>query len=216
MDAQTQISEQWQNVHEWSLNTVWDSSRTELFVLPYTYYNSDDEIAVYNWLSGERLASYSPYLTPPRYVWGEMEFALRGNWLVVSVFHGSLLRGTPITVWDRTTQQAVYQVNGGTAGIAPLYSTSWYKGNLVSSTGSELVDISPDGRYLVVGFETLRVWDLATLPENYDERTATYQYPIDTRGMNRLRFIDNTTVEILLDDNITLIRKDILTGQTLD
>jgi hypothetical protein len=209
-DSTTQLSQH--GIGEWRLHTIWDSNRTELLVLPYYYYFSEDDVSVYNWLSGEHIADYSAFLAPEPYTYTKTTFALRGNWLIVAA--DSFRQNTPITIWDRTSHQPIYQVNAGTFGIIPQYDPVWIGAvDLSAQAGSRLVDVSPEGRYLVVGFRTLRVWDLANLPEAFEDRTATYQYPIDNRGMNAVHFIDNTTVEILLDDNITLIRMNILTGE---
>jgi WD40 repeat protein len=201
-DTKVQIT----SLDGWWLELYWDTSRTEVFILPYTLFLSSGEVRAYNWLSGEYLATYTSYLNRDNYTTSESGFAVRGDWVIVGMY-AFTTNNTPITIWDRNTGELIAQLNGGSVGIIPIYEPAG---------DEQQVALSPDRRYFAVADWTLKVWDMSNLAENYEDRRPAYQYHLDVDTANAVRFIDNTTVEILLDDNITLIRMNILTGEILE
>jgi WD40 repeat protein len=78
------------------------------------------------------------------------------------------------------------------------------------SISVDQVAVSPDGRYLIVGGDTLRVWDLHNLPSSVEARTPQ-RYNGPEGSIVALRFLDTTTLEIrTVGDNIS--RWNVTTG----
>jgi WD40 repeat protein len=75
----------------------------------------------------------------------------------------------------------------------------------------EQIALSPDGRYLVVGKEVLRVWDLANLPEKFEDRLPVYRYDGPERIIHALHFVSNEVVETTTLDGTQ--QWNILTGE---
>jgi len=196
----TQVQLTTQSQQRWQLNLYWDTGRGEVYILPYSYFISEDAVLVYNWLNGTQIARLDNSINETRFGYTITTYSIKDN--LVFVYHAGgdgAHRQNPLTVWDRNTWQIIAQVNTGSNGP--------YTG--------ELIDISPDGRYLVIGFTTLRVWDLWNLPENFEERSFTYQHLVDNRGMQSVRFIDNVTVEMVLD-NLSVQHRNVETGEIVE
>lgn len=183
----------------------WDEERHELFLMGQSDYQSAQEVIVVNWLSGEVVGRYHNAVD------GLAEAPLFHRFRVypdVLIVYSVAARGdypsdgNPATIWDRSSGQLLAQVNMEAAAVPTNRGSS-----------ALLIDLSPDRRYVAIGFRTLRVWDLWNLPANFEERTRTYQYLIDDYGVNALHFVDNTTVEVLLDDGFTRWRYDVTTGR---
>ena len=192
-DICTRAREGWNRVEY-----IWDEARQQAFHFPRQYDALGDFLYVYDCITGEQIAVYNSFEVgrpaPPAGVFTQANFAVTDDFVLIYRTNGD--NRNPLTIWDRTTQQIVFQINIGTAGFL--------RRNLVA--------LSPDQRYLAIGFRTLRVWDLMELADSFDDRTATYQYLIDSRGMNDLIFVDERTVRIFLD-NGNPIQMDILTGE---
>ncbi|MAU08185.1 MAG: hypothetical protein CL607_00065 [Anaerolineaceae bacterium] len=55
---------------------------------------------------------------------------------------------------------------------------------------------SPDGRYLVTAWYSVRVWDLTNLAEAFDERDPVITFNGPEGRASQMEFIDNTTIRI--------------------
>lgn|GEM_PF-5625449 len=55
---------------------------------------------------------------------------------------------------------------------------------------------SPDGRYLVVAYYNVRVWDVANLAEEFTERDPVLTFAGPERRATSIAFVDNTTLAI--------------------
>jgi hypothetical protein len=73
-----------------------------------------------------------------------------------------------------------------------------------SSTGecSRRFDLSPDNRYLVVGFRALRIWDLQNLEPAYEDRLPIYRHEGPIARLGCLEFVDNTTIKTSTADGV--------------
>lgn len=58
------------------------------------------------------------------------------------------------------------------------------------------VVLSPDNRYLVMGYTALRVWDMQNLPENVEARLPTLRIGTGGDRIRGLQFVDNTTIRV--------------------
>jgi WD40 repeat protein len=83
------------------------------------------------------------------------------------------------------------------------------------ATGSRkaAIALSPDGRYLVVGWYALRVWDLNNLPANFDDRQPIYRHEGPIKVITAVRFIDSQTIETTSGEGVQ--RWNILTGEAV-
>jgi WD40 repeat protein len=70
--------------------------------------------------------------------------------------------------------------------------------------------MSPDGKYAVLAYHVVNVWDLTTLPEVLNDHDTVYSWNLSFR-VGELRFIDNVTLEIT-DRNDTRYLMNVETG----
>jgi WD40 repeat protein len=104
------------------------------------------------------------------------EFTDGDRFLVISGLGGG---DVPVQIRDGVTGVLLKSVNIGT--VAHNAST---------------IELSPDGRFLAVGLRTLRVWDLATLPDDLEQHQPAFKfYSRDHFRFYDVRFIDATTLE---------------------
>lgn len=84
----------------------------------------------------------------------------------------------------------------------------------VEDNAAGVVAISPDNRYLVMGYTAVRVWDLQNLPSDPVDRLPTTRIPIcaDCR-INSLIFTDASTLQV--DGGGAVTRWNIVTGERL-
>jgi hypothetical protein len=64
------------------------------------------------------------------------------------------------------------------------------------------VALSADNRYLVVGYDALRVWDIQNLPENIDERLPIYRHGGPDALVWSVRFSDWGVIETNGDEGV--------------
>jgi hypothetical protein len=83
----------------------------------------------------------------------------------------------------------------------------------VERNGVGAVALSADNRYLVMGYDALRVWDLHNLPERLEDRLPVYRHGGPGAFIRTVRFIEATVVEVTTERGIT--RWDILTGANI-
>ena len=62
--------------------------------------------------------------------------------------------------------------------------------------GAGVVALSPDNRYVVMGYTALRVWDLNTLPEAVEDRLPIQRINPGGNRITALKFLDSTTAEV--------------------
>ncbi len=153
----------------------WDMARGELWRLRHYHYSSSDAgVTVYNF-AGQTVAYYHNSAGVDR----ETGFRLSddGNYVLVYTVRSTGSREAGVTVWRRDTGDSL-QVDADTDGVMSPYC----------------ITLSPDGRYLVIAHNLLRVWDLQNLPDDFEERDPIARYSI-IRPLS-IRFVDNTTVEV--------------------
>ncbi len=80
-------------------------------------------------------------------------------------------------------------------------------------TGLTSFALTPDNRYLVMGYTTLRVWDIQNLPEAYEDRLPIYRHPGPDANIHCLRIVSDRVVETITDYGIE--RWHIETGQRI-
>lgn len=104
--------------------------------------------------------------------------------------------GSMVSVWDlnNATETDIF-VDGRTAANPDLPTQ---------------IALSPNHRYLVVGYDALRVWDLQNLPENVDDRDPIYRHGGPDAPISSVRFVDDSTIETTSADGVQ--RWDVTTG----
>jgi hypothetical protein len=75
--------------------------------------------------------------------------------------------------------------------------------------GAGVVALSPDNRYLVMGFTALRVWDLQNLAENFDERLPLWRFPGTGSRITQVQFLDATRIQMTTVEG-TVLEYDVL------
>lgn len=164
----------------------WDEARGQLLV---QFWRNPGYITVYDIHTGAEIVSFghpdacSPY---------ELNTTgLDGRYVVAYT-----LRGDPacVTVYDRDTRTVVTSVN------AERYTGD--RNNIA---------LSPDARYLVVGFDALRVWDLTAQPEDFTARLPQHRHAGPVGTVVSLAFVDETTIETVSTDGVQ--RWNVHTGE---
>jgi WD40 repeat protein len=74
----------------------------------------------------------------------------------------------------------------------------------------DLIALSPDGRYLVIGLAAISIWDLSALPADLADRQPIYRHEGPISLIGSIHFIDNDTVETTSADGVQ--RWNIITG----
>ena len=129
----------------------------------------DDEVAAYNFNGGAKVASF-----------GDLNLSVYAR--MVFSPDGTTLAFTSRIPW-------VYVINRDT--LARVDVNIGLFGN---ETG---MAISPDNRYLAVGYTRVNVWDLQNLPPVVADQTPTaFTFPGPVGFVQHLHFVDNSTVEI--------------------
>ena len=98
-----------------------------------------------------------------------------------------------LTVWDINSYQS-YPVH--VDGFVPL--------SRCRDRSTTSVDLSPDNRYLAIGFRAIRVWDLQNLEPAYEDRFPIYRHEGPFANIGCLQFIDNATIETRSADGVQL------------
>jgi WD40 repeat protein len=165
----------------------WDMARGQLLV---SFWENSGYLMIYDIHSGATLAAISePDICTPTGV--EYTKSADERYLLVYTFRGD---PTCVTVYNRDTGTVVAQVIGERR----------------TAPDAEQIALSPDGRYLVIGKQVLRVWDLANLPEKFEDRLPIYRYDGPERIIHALHFVSNEVVETATLDGVT--QWNILTG----
>ena len=76
---------------------------------------------------------------------------------------------------------------------------------------NDICAVSPDGRYLVVGKQNIRVWDLKGLQPDVRYTAPIHRQTTSHHPITALRFIDNDRIEVT-DIHGTLQYWDISSG----
>ena len=74
--------------------------------------------------------------------------------------------------------------------------------------------ISPDGRYLVIAYQMIRVWDLHNLAEDFQERDPIHRHHGPAARVRSVRFIDNIIIETESAEGVQ--RWNVETGQQVE
>ena len=155
----------------------------------------DDGVYAYDLNTGARVGWY-----PLNGHHGPPQFIFSPDYSKIAVFTNEERSWIPpegvtsgLVVWDQAAQTGV-EVN--------------VEGYASPHTGR--IAFSPDNRYLVIGLEVLRVWDLQNLPENIEDRLPTYRHDGPAARISGVRFVDNQTIETTSDEGVQ--RWDVTTG----
>jgi WD40 repeat protein len=153
----------------------WDADHHEVWLLTTSYYYSAPGVTVYSSTTGEKVGYYDN----PAGRSAQIGFTLSADGSKVIVYTVRLQseNGAGVTVWERGTQNNV-QVNASTD------ATSY----------AERIAVSPDGRYLVIGGNNLRVWDLQNLPAKLSERKPMVYAGSDAK-ITTVQFVNNSIVQ---------------------
>ncbi len=169
----------------------WDTARNQLLVI---FADNAGYLNMYDMNTGIALAAISnpAGCAPP------INYVASLNSHYLTLFTAANHAGKPacITVYNRDTG-AQQSVNAGELTV----------------TRDTQIALSPDGRYLVIGILALRVWDLANLPANFSERVPTYRHEGPLAAIEKVDFVDSTTVQTLSDEGRQ--RWNIITGNLL-
>ena len=153
----------------------WDEEHNEVWVLPTSYYYSAPGVTVYSLKTGEKV----DYYDNPAGQSAQIGFTLStdGSRVIVYTVRLQSESGAGVTVWERGTKNNI-QVDANTDG------TSY----------TERIALSPDARYLVIGGNNLRVWDLQNLPEKLTDRDPMV-YAASSAKITSVRFLNSNVVE---------------------
>jgi WD40 repeat protein len=77
---------------------------------------------------------------------------------------------------------------------------------------SDLFAVSPDGRYLAIGKQNIRVWDLQGLLPNLRYSAPIHRQTIIHNPIAVMRFVDNQRIQVI-DVNGNLQYWDIASGE---
>ncbi len=82
------------------------------------------------------------------------------------------------------------------------------------SAGRGAKAISPDGRYLVIAYQMIRVWDLHHLAEDFQERDPIHRHHGPAARVRSVRFIDHVIIETESAEGVQ--RWNVETGQQVE
>lgn len=118
-------------------------------------------------------------------------FSVDGTKIVVyTIAENGSSDAAAVTVWDLHTMTGTPVYAGDIAGA------------YITSGDRHPVALSPDNRYLVVGYDALRVWDLTELPEVYEERLPIYRHGGPDSMVTNVRFVDFGVIETTSNDGL--------------
>ena len=145
------------------------------------FYNNILYLAfLFSFYSGEKVASF------PNGRWTFSRFVFSPDNTMVAVYAISRSGDGPkgvITIHNIASPEAIsVNVEGFSAPEIPLASY-------------HPVALSANNRYLVVGHEALRVWDVQNLPENVADRLPIYRYGGPKALIQSVRFADWGVIE---------------------
>ncbi len=184
-----------------NLNTVyWDYARNQIIT------SGNPGAIAFDMSSGAERFVYNPVYLTQELSRDEQFYSLDST---IEVSHdGKLLivftdptssdrsRDARLAVWDLNTNEGIDL-------------------NVVGAPGSwDRIALSPDNRYLVIGYEYLRVWDLHNLAESYEERRPVYYFDGPEAFIWRVEMLESDVIETYSDDGIQ--RWDLHTGELLD
>lgn len=153
----------------------WDNERGEVWILPYSHYYSADGVTVFDRSSGQQVGYYDNPAGDSSQV--GFTLAAEGSRVIVYTMRSGHGGEAGVTVWERGTEQHI-DLNAGTDG-------SDYQARIA---------LSPDNRYLAIGGNNLRVWDLVNLPAALaDRKPVIYSGPEVT--INEVRFVNDGLLE---------------------
>lgn len=177
----------WDLERQW----IWGSARGQ--VIAYDI-NTGLEAAVF---------SVCPNDTPPR-CWSEARFRFSddGSKLIVYSIDQPGMNWGSITIHDLTTREAITVNTEGFAAPHIPYSTT------------HPIALSVDNRYLIAGFDAIRVWDIQNLPAAFDERLPIYRHAGPDATIDNLRFADWGIIETTSAEGVQ--RWDLHTGAYIE
>lgn len=103
-----------------------------------------------------------------------------------------IIYGTPDFYGNWATDVGVYDIASGTGEQVNIEG---YLFPQVPFVGDPPIALSPDNRYLVIGHDALRVWDMQNLPANLDERLPIYRHSGPSATIQGVRFTAPDVIE---------------------
>lgn len=136
-------------------------------------------------LSTAQEMTYYPNIEANTYLDSRFNFSPDGSKLIVYTiaYHNTYSPNRGITVYDLVSGEPTI-VNAGSLG-APYIPRATY----------HPVALSEDNRYLIAGYEVIRVWDIQNLPEAVDERLPIYRHGGPEARIWSARFVDWGVIE---------------------
>ena len=93
----------------------------------------------------------------------------------------------------------VYTIDTGEAQVV---NAEGYAAQPIAITDNQPVALSPDNRYLVAGYDAIRVWDLTLLPVDRAARLPIYRHGGPNALIHSLRFVASDVIETVSDNGI--------------
>lgn len=171
----------------------WDNAANQVFVAPN--YVDGNAVIAYDQASAQQVATYDNACLQ-----GPVKFALTPDSVIVFTSQDESFSGSlkAITVWNRATMEHVTVDANNQSAVLPAQ-----------------VALSPDRRYLVLArIGTMRVWDLANLAEDVQQRDPIHRHRIDPNTL-RVRFVSDLVVETT-DFAGHMAQWDVLTGERVE
>jgi hypothetical protein len=107
----------------------------------------------------------------------------------------------PINIIDRVSGEVISRVDVTEGGqLRPGHNLSQ-------------IDLSDNGRYLVIGLRYIRVWDLQNLPADFNDHRPIYRYEGPSEYIREIHFLDNHTVETVTREGVQ--QWDLTTGEEI-
>jgi hypothetical protein len=97
-----------------------------------------------------------------------------------------------LTVWDLTSMTGTPVYMGDIAGA------------YITGGDRHPIALSPDNRYLAVGYDALRIWDLTSLPAAYEDRLPIYRHGGPDSIIASVRFLNDSIIETTSNDGVQL------------
>jgi hypothetical protein len=184
----------------YSMNQLyWDTSRQWLWS------TATGNVVTFDMESGlvQAVFSVCPNNTPAD-CWGETRFGFSPDSakLIVYSLNAPRMDWGSITIHDLTTREAMTVNTEGFAAPHIPYSTTYP------------VALSADNRYLIAGYDAIRVWDIQNLPATFEERLPIYRHAGPEATIDSLRFADWGIIETTSAEGVQ--RWDLHTGAYIE
>lgn len=121
-----------------------------------------------------------------------------------------VIYGTPDPIGGWLTRVGVYDIATGGGTEVNVESFLFPR---VPYIGDAPIALSPDNRYLVIGYNALRVWDLQNLSLTIQERLPLYRHGGPEALIRGVRFVSPSTIQTISDEGVQ--NWDLYTGMSV-